>query len=240
MAIVVLLVLGSAAAEIALPPTPLGALTGAILVEMGAIGVPLGVALGARSAGFAALGACFPLCKRSWLVAGTTGLGVAMAGVPLQTWMQQVSHQALGDGMQELMSLSSPLEWALAGVAFLIVAPVLEEAVLRGYIFRAVEARIGAVAAVLATAFVFAGLHPVPVAWPTYLLLGLSLGVLRIRAAAWGPGIMLHACFNGFALLLANHPSWGDVLGTAPGSGLASLLLVAGGLGWLTDRGGRS
>ncbi len=71
------------------------------------------------------------------------------------------------------------LPWAVVVVA---VASA-EEALLRGSLFRAIEQRAGAVAAVAATSVVFAALHVPLYGWavvPLDLAVGVWLGVLRV------------------------------------------------------------
>jgi membrane protease YdiL (CAAX protease family) len=84
-----------------------------------------------------------------------------------------------------------------------IVAPVVEELTYRGLGFAAVRQFFGPVAAVVVTAIAFGLAHGLVVALPVLTIFGLILGWLRLRTSSLYPPIILHAIFNGAALLAA-------------------------------------
>jgi membrane protease YdiL (CAAX protease family) len=99
-----------------------------------------------------------------------------------------------------------PIAMALSFVMIVLLAPLVEELVFRGWIFGALRARWSARATVLATAFLFAivhldasGLYPIAV-----LLPGFVLSVLRERTGNVKAAVFGHAVYNfvGWLLLL--------------------------------------
>jgi len=83
------------------------------------------------------------------------------------------------------------------------VAPVVEELTYRGLGFAAVRDSYGTGAAVVVTALAFGLAHGLFVALPVLTIFGLILAWLRLQTGSIYPTIMLHALFNGVALLAA-------------------------------------
>ena len=104
-----------------------------------------------------------------------------------------------------------PEEWDSARAApfvanFLVVvavAPLVEEVTYRGIGFAAVRSAWGSRVAIVVTAVAFGLAHGLFVALPILTLFGLVLAVVRERTASLYPPILLHALFNGIALLAA-------------------------------------
>ena len=86
-------------------------------------------------------------------------------------------------------------------VVVALVAPVVEELTYRGLGFAAVRDAFGAIAAVGVTAAAFGLAHGLVVALPVLTIFGLILGWLRLRTESLYPPIILHAFFNGIALI---------------------------------------
>ena len=83
------------------------------------------------------------------------------------------------------------------------VAPFVEELTYRGLGFAAVRDAYGAAAAVVVTALAFGLAHGLVVALPVLTIFGLILAWLRLRTDSVYPTMMLHALFNGIALIAA-------------------------------------
>jgi membrane protease YdiL (CAAX protease family) len=83
------------------------------------------------------------------------------------------------------------------------VAPFVEELTYRGLGFAAVRDAYGAVAALVVTALAFGLAHGLVVALPVLTIFGLILAWLRLRTDSVYPTMMLHALFNGIALIAA-------------------------------------
>ncbi len=83
------------------------------------------------------------------------------------------------------------------------VAPFVEELTYRGLGFAAVRDAHGAAVAVVVTALAFGLAHGLVVALPVLTVFGLILAWLRLRTDSVYPTMMLHALFNGIALIAA-------------------------------------
>jgi membrane protease YdiL (CAAX protease family) len=91
-------------------------------------------------------------------------------------------------------------------VAFFLVvtvlAPVVEELTYRGLGISLLEPW-GAALAVVVTGVLFGAAHGLIVGLPILAFFGIVVGWLRVRTDSVLPGIMLHATFNGIALIAA-------------------------------------
>ncbi|MBI4260050.1 MAG: CPBP family intramembrane metalloprotease [Actinobacteria bacterium] len=106
-------------------------------------------------------------------------------------------------------ALSGP-QWAVAGFAAIVLAPVAEELFFRGLLFGALRGRMPFLPAAAISAVVFAATHFQPDAF-SYLLLasvilvvGLGLALIYERRGSLLAPILAHALFNavGFAFLV--------------------------------------
>ena len=88
-------------------------------------------------------------------------------------------------------------------VAVAFVAPIVEELAFRGLGYTAVRAFYGTGAAVVATALAFGLAHGLLVALPVLSCFGAILALLRAKTGSLYPPIILHAFFNGAALVAA-------------------------------------
>jgi membrane protease YdiL (CAAX protease family) len=83
------------------------------------------------------------------------------------------------------------------------VAPVVEELTYRGLGFAAVRDAFGNGAAVVVTALAFGLAHGLFIALPVLTIFGLILAWVRLTTGSIYPTIVLHALFNGIALIAA-------------------------------------
>jgi CAAX protease family protein len=90
----------------------------------------------------------------------------------------------------------------LLAVLVVIGAPLVEELFYRGMVLPAVERRFGSRWAILASALLFGLAHFEPLQFPALVVLGLILGVLRVRSGRLGPGIFAHAGFNAVTMIV--------------------------------------
>jgi membrane protease YdiL (CAAX protease family) len=86
-------------------------------------------------------------------------------------------------------------------VVVAVVAPIVEELTYRGLGFAAVQQFFGGGVAVVVTALAFGLAHGLVIALPVLTIFGLILGWLRLRTKSVYPPIVLHAIFNGAALI---------------------------------------
>jgi membrane protease YdiL (CAAX protease family) len=87
-------------------------------------------------------------------------------------------------------------------LAFSLVGPITEELTFRGLGFYLLE-RYGQTATIGAIGVTFGLWHGLIEALPVLVVFGLGLAFLRSRTQSIYPGMLLHALFNGAALVLA-------------------------------------
>jgi len=83
------------------------------------------------------------------------------------------------------------------------VAPFVEELTYRGLGYAAVRDAFGAIAAIAVTAVAFGLAHGLVIALPVLTIFGAILAWLRYSTDSIYPPMILHAVFNGAALIAA-------------------------------------
>ena len=96
-------------------------------------------------------------------------------------------------------------KWAYAAnfVVIVLVAPLIEETVFRGFGMSAIAPRLGPAAAVGLTAIAWGLAHGLVAGLPILVAFGVILGVVRLRTGSVLPGMLTHATFNAISLILA-------------------------------------
>jgi membrane protease YdiL (CAAX protease family) len=84
-----------------------------------------------------------------------------------------------------------------------LVAPVVEELIFRGFGVTGIALVAGPTAAILGVGIAFGVWHGLLVAFPVLAILGGILAALRVHTASVYPPMVAHAIFNGTALVLA-------------------------------------
>jgi membrane protease YdiL (CAAX protease family) len=141
---------------------------------------------------------------RSWRRAiGLSGLALVsiwIVGLALSPFLDAGKDQGL-----------VPKEWepSRAGayvanfLVVVLVAPLIEETLFRGFGITALERVAGGGVAVVATAVGWGLAHGLVTGLPLLVAFGIILGVLRLRTDSVLPGMFVHAVFNATALVLA-------------------------------------
>ncbi|MCL2281641.1 MAG: CPBP family intramembrane metalloprotease [Dehalococcoidia bacterium] len=96
--------------------------------------------------------------------------------------------------------------WLLLFVATVVVAPVFEESLFRGFLFVGLQSsRIGVVGTVILTSLVWALLHMQYNLFGMFaiMVMGVVLGVTRYKTHSLWSAIIVHAMWNGMAFLQA-------------------------------------
>lgn len=88
-------------------------------------------------------------------------------------------------------------------VVVTVVAPIVEELTFRGLGFAVVRDAAGVMPAILITGVAFGLAHGLVVALPILACFGVILAMVRARTESLYPSIILHATFNGLALIVA-------------------------------------
>ncbi len=97
--------------------------------------------------------------------------------------------------------ISSPAD--LIGVIFVIaiVAPVVEETVFRGVLYRYLRPRLGVFLSIIITSFIFAIVHFIPVILPLLFVAGCFLAWVSERYNSLYPSMFLHF-LNNFTMVI--------------------------------------
>ena len=138
----------------------------------------------------------------SWRrAAGWTFLALAsiwVIGAVLNLFLEAGEEQGL---VPDAWESDRAAAFAANFVVVALVAPFVEELTYRGLGFAAVQDAFGVAAALVVTAVAFGLAHGLIVALPVLTIFGLILGWLRLRTKSLYPSIILHALFNGVALV---------------------------------------
>ena len=97
-----------------------------------------------------------------------------------------------------IKKLASP--WSLF-VSAVIIAPFAEELFFRGFVFGGLRKRYDWRVAAAISAAIFAAFHLEPLAFIPLFAVGFFLAYLYHRYGSLWPGMILHACINGLAVL---------------------------------------
>ena len=82
-----------------------------------------------------------------------------------------------------------------------LVAPVVEELTFRGFGVSGLASILGPAGAVVGVGIAFGVWHGLLIAFPVLAIFGAILAVVRIRTASVYPSMVVHAIFNGVALV---------------------------------------
>ncbi len=130
-----------------------------------------------------------------------TGMLLALASLVASV---VIGDQGQNSPMQELFANRESL-WILAGFGVL-VAPVFEEVVFRGFLFAAFERAHGPWAALLVTSGVFSALHGAQYGWQwqqlvVLMAVGCAFGGIRMQSGSVMASTIVHAAYNGLLFL---------------------------------------
>ena len=163
----------------------------------------------------------------AWLRKGPTlreyfALRPVARATMLQWLLYTAALGALLDGLSYLSGQATVPDWVAAVYrsavflplllfAFLVVAPVLEELVFRGFLFEGLRhSPLGDAGAIVLASVGWASLH-VQYSWfyiGQVFVLGLLLGTARVLTRSLVPPMAMHALFSGIATLQAALESW--------------------------------
>jgi CAAX protease family protein len=133
-----------------------------------------------------------------WIVAGLVAIWVI--GSILNIFLKAGEEQGL---VPDAWDSSRAAPFVANFVVVAAVAPVVEELTYRGLGFAALRDARGVAAAVVLTAIAFGLAHGLVVALPVLTIFGAILAWLRWKTGSLYPAIILHAVFNGAALIAA-------------------------------------
>lgn len=130
-------------------------------------------------------------------------LGAVLAGLAA-VYVYILQRSSLSSSLNASEGLSVPqnlqLIWFFILVALL--APLSEEYLFRGLLYRSLESSLGGWRAIFLSAAIFAVIHPPP-SWFPVLLVGIASAWLFRASRHLVPSILLHVCYN--SLVLVTH-----------------------------------
>jgi uncharacterized protein len=137
----------------------------------------------------------------SWAVAAGIAVGLLVSLLIVSALLEPV----LGAGEEQGLD---PTGWrperagafALNAVVTAVLGPLVEEFLFRGIGFYLL-AQFGDLAAIVVTSIAFALTHGIAVGLPIFFIIGVGLGFIRSRTESIYPALLLHAGFNGVALV---------------------------------------
>ena len=125
-----------------------------------------------------------------WLVFG----GLQLSGYV--KWMESLGVKTVQDTVLLLQNSNDPLVLGLMVFAAVIVAPLCEEIVFRGYFYPVLKKFAGVWPAAFCSALVFAAAHGnLTALLPLFLFGGLLVFIYEKTGSLWAP-IAVHFCFN--------------------------------------------
>lgn len=138
------------------------------------------------------------------------GLGVALIGDELNRLVALLMPvpEAMFEGVEQTLSMKTMADYLTMGLTVVLIAPIIEEMLFRGFFQRYFEATRGVTAGVLTTSALFAAYHfnlywLIPI-----LVMATIMGAMAWRAESVLPSIAVHATNNFIGLLAAN--TWGS------------------------------
>lgn len=132
----------------------------------------------------------------SSLLLGTAGgLGLGFLAQGYLALVQYIPSVAEMIGRARDQISESPDLWKSYAIIAVAFAPIAEEYLFRGLLFRALDREWGGWKAVLGSAAFFAIYHP-PLSWLPVGLLGIANALLFKKTGRLGPAIVLHMVYN--------------------------------------------
>jgi len=117
-------------------------------------------------------------------------------------WIQAIGGDPVQDTVKLLQTTRDPAILALMAVAAVLVAPVCEEVIFRGYLYPAAKKFAGTWVAAGSTSLLFAAAHGNLGALLPLFIFGLVLvAIYEKTRSIWAP-IAVHLCFNGATVVI--------------------------------------
>jgi uncharacterized protein len=127
-------------------------------------------------------------------------LGLLVVAVYQASGVSQKTINNLGQPARQVTGLARGWGEVVLVLVVVVGAPVVEELFFRGLLLRALQARVGSVAAVVVSGLLFGLAHFEPLQLPVLAGFGVVLGMVALRTGRLGPGICAHAAFNALAV----------------------------------------
>ena len=117
-------------------------------------------------------------------------------------WMESLGVETVQESVKLLQKSEDPAILGLMAVAAVVVAPLCEEVVFRGYFYPVLKKFAGFWPAVICSAVVFASAHGNLTAMlPLFIFGGLLVLIYEKTGSLWAP-IAVHCCFNSATVIV--------------------------------------
>jgi membrane protease YdiL (CAAX protease family) len=148
------------------------------------------------------------LDRRTAVLAAALGLSLWVASLGLlelqyTVWLPPPGYLEAFRKIHEALRPANALDAALSVLAIAAVPALFEETLVRGVVLPSLRPWLGAPGAVLASALLFAAMHFDLYRFVFTFALGLALGIVRLRAGALLPCMLVHATLNTITFLAA-------------------------------------
>lgn len=130
-------------------------------------------------------------------------LGALVALSIIVTLLGISSPAASGDEKGGTKLLNFMGSFGLTFVLTVVLAPIVEEVIFRGVLLGAIAKRFGVIAGILVSSLLFTLVHLDPLQMLSAFPLGVYLAIMYYKTGSIYPGIILHASWNLFILLIA-------------------------------------
>ena len=210
---------------------PLG-MRSALLIAEAALVVPALAALALFRVSLSEGLALTPASRRAALLALATGAAFWVASLGLLElqsflWPPDPGYIEAFRRLHEALRPRGPADLLLSVAAIALVPALCEEVLLRGVVLPSLRSLLGSAGAVAASSLLFALIHD-SYRRPFTFVVGLGLGVLRVRSGSLTPPVLAHASLN----TITFQAAWvlDDPLQdmSPPRPALGGLLLLAG------------
>lgn len=126
-----------------------------------------------------------------WMVFG------GLQALGYMKWIESFGVESMQDTVKLLKTATDPMVLILMAVAAVLVAPVCEEIVFRGYLYPVAKKYAGPWVAALCSGLIFAAAHGSLAALLPLFIFGIVLAVIYEKTGSiWAP-MAVHFCFNG-------------------------------------------
>jgi membrane protease YdiL (CAAX protease family) len=124
---------------------------------------------------------------------------VILLGV-LEVWRSSgVESAPPAGGVKVVIDTAMIMSLAAYWLVLVVAAPIAEEMLFRGLLYRGLEAKVGALATIMITSVLFGMVHYLGFGWPRAVAtgcLGLLFGVIRWRTGNTTAAMVTHATIN--------------------------------------------
>lgn len=152
--------------------------------------------------------ALHPASSRMAFLAAAMGASLWVASLGLlelqyAVWPPPPGYLEAFRKLHEALRPANPLDAVLSVLAIAAAPAVFEEILVRGVVLPSFRPALGATGAVLGSALIFGLMHDDPYRLVFTFAVGIVLGVVRLRAGALLPCILVHGTLNTLTFLAA-------------------------------------